>query len=186
MDIKKHFGDTLTDMLKRLSFEEITVQMILDESTLSRSTFYRHFKDKYDLANWCYLSNIEVFLNHGRYDTWEGYLRDVFSFIYNNRVFFKQTFDFREANTFWSFLYKFSYDHCERTYLKMWNLKNLPDEDRVGIEFYVMGSIHIASQWVKRGAPESADDMAKWAYDLTPKKYRDSFDGLLNLTSRKI
>ncbi|MBQ8236686.1 MAG: TetR family transcriptional regulator [Oscillospiraceae bacterium] len=37
-------------LLSRKPFEKITVQDILDNTPVSRATFYKHFKDKYEIA----------------------------------------------------------------------------------------------------------------------------------------
>lgn len=37
-------------LLSRKSFEKITVQDILDNTPVSRATFYKHFRDKYEIA----------------------------------------------------------------------------------------------------------------------------------------
>ena len=37
-------------LLSRKSFEKITVQDILDSTPVSRATFYKHFRDKYEIA----------------------------------------------------------------------------------------------------------------------------------------
>lgn len=42
--------DAMIRLLKVKSFEQITVQNILDETPVTRATFYAHFKDKYDVA----------------------------------------------------------------------------------------------------------------------------------------
>ncbi len=40
----------LCELLKSNSFESITVQHILDETPISRTAFYQHFHDKYEIA----------------------------------------------------------------------------------------------------------------------------------------
>ena len=49
MRTKEIITNAFIDLLKREPFSKITTQMILEASGVSRSTFYRHFKDKYDL-----------------------------------------------------------------------------------------------------------------------------------------
>lgn len=52
MDTKKMLGEALLELLGERSFRQITAADILTRSGLSRSTFYKHFTDKYDLAKW--------------------------------------------------------------------------------------------------------------------------------------
>lgn len=42
--------DAMLRLLKEKSFEKITVQNILDETPVTRATFYAHFHDKYEVA----------------------------------------------------------------------------------------------------------------------------------------
>lgn len=42
--------DATIRLLRERSFEEITVQNILDETPVTRATFYAHFHDKYEVA----------------------------------------------------------------------------------------------------------------------------------------
>lgn len=51
-------GDALIQLMHDMPFEEITVQHVLDEAGVSRSTFYTHYRDKDDL----FLSDAEEFL----------------------------------------------------------------------------------------------------------------------------
>ena len=38
--------------MHKQSLDKITVTDIVSNTTLTRQTFYRYFKDKYDLVNW--------------------------------------------------------------------------------------------------------------------------------------
>lgn len=42
--------DALIRLLRTRSFDSITVQNILDETPVTRATFYAHFRDKYEVA----------------------------------------------------------------------------------------------------------------------------------------
>ena len=50
-------GDALVELMQEKTFEEITVQDVLDRAGVGRSTFYTHYRDKEDL----FLSDVEDF-----------------------------------------------------------------------------------------------------------------------------
>ena len=51
--VQKHQAliTSFSDLLQTKSFEQITVQDLCAKANVRRSTFYRHFNDKYDLLN---------------------------------------------------------------------------------------------------------------------------------------
>lgn len=52
MSSKKRLAESLEKLLMKKNLDDIQVSEIVAGTSLSRKTFYRHFKDKYDLANW--------------------------------------------------------------------------------------------------------------------------------------
>lgn len=55
---RDRLGDALIALMQEKSFDEITVQDVLDRAGVGRSTFYVHYSDKNDL----FLSDVEDFL----------------------------------------------------------------------------------------------------------------------------
>lgn len=51
--------DAACRVFKRYPFERVTVQKIIDEAGVSRSSFYKYFKDKFDVVEWFCFHNIE-------------------------------------------------------------------------------------------------------------------------------
>ncbi len=47
---KKNIKESFIFLLENKSFKDITVQNIIDTALINRSTFYKYYKDKYDLA----------------------------------------------------------------------------------------------------------------------------------------
>ena len=46
----KAIMQAMVSLLKKKSFEKITVQDILDETPVTRATFYAHYHDKYEVV----------------------------------------------------------------------------------------------------------------------------------------
>jgi len=47
---KKNIRESFISLLHHKNFNDITVQNILDTALINRTTFYKYYKDKYDLA----------------------------------------------------------------------------------------------------------------------------------------
>lgn len=60
---KELLGESLEEILKSKPFEKITISEISENCGVGRRTFYNNFKDKYDLAAWLYLRQLEDYVN---------------------------------------------------------------------------------------------------------------------------
>ena len=49
---KYRMAESIKGLMARMPLDKITVKDIVAECGLTRQTFYRNFKDKYDLVNW--------------------------------------------------------------------------------------------------------------------------------------
>lgn len=62
---KELLADSLYEIAGHKSFDKIKIQDIVSNCGMSSSTFYRHFRDKYELIAWIYEQKcIEIFQNH--------------------------------------------------------------------------------------------------------------------------
>ena len=94
--MKYQLADALKQCMSKTPVEKITVKEIVEECGTTRQTFYRNFKDKYDLINW-YFDKIllESFEHMGEGRTvYEG-LVNKFYYIEDERLFFKAAFPSR-------------------------------------------------------------------------------------------
>ena len=60
---KKALYNSLLDLMKEKTFEEIKVSDICSNALINRSTFYAHFDDKYDLFSY-YIKDLKKSLTH--------------------------------------------------------------------------------------------------------------------------
>ena len=60
-EAKRHaIAAAMKKLLRTSPIEKITTEQILAQSGVSRRSFYRYFKDKYDLLQWIYNYNLII------------------------------------------------------------------------------------------------------------------------------
>ena len=87
------FAQSIKDLMAKQSLDKMTVTDIVKHSGMTRQTFYRYFKDKYDLVNW-YFEKLadKSFRQIGNSSTLREGLIKKFTFLLNDKIFFIQAF----------------------------------------------------------------------------------------------
>lgn len=97
---KRALSAAFKELLQTEAFEKISVADICDKCHMNRKSFYYHFKDKYDLANWIFDTEfIELTSNLPEEDRWNG-LIVVCDYFYNNRNFYRKILMVSGQNSF--------------------------------------------------------------------------------------
>jgi probable dihydroxyacetone kinase regulator len=175
LDAKKIFSATLISLIETHSFNDVTVEMILKESTLSRATFYRYFRDKFDLLNWYYQTHLNM-LEAGNYSSWKEFVNATYRFLYDRRKYFAQAFKVAGDNAFFNYLFDACYSYCEQAILGMRGDRQLGREDKLALEYYLAGQLHTSKVWLLSGAKEDPEELAAWSYAQTPKDFLACFE----------
>lgn len=84
---KRALATSLRKLLERTPLDKITIQDLVDDAEVSRKTFYYHFQDIYDLAEWCIVEEgRRVLEGNVTEDTWQQGLRNVVTYLQDNRA----------------------------------------------------------------------------------------------------
>ena len=85
---KRALENALKTLLLKKPLNKITISDITEECGVNRMTFYYHFKDIYDLVEWCCLEDAGKALQDKKtYDTWEQGLTRIFYAVKENKPF---------------------------------------------------------------------------------------------------
>ena len=87
MNTKKIITDAAFSLFREFPFDAITVLMILNKAEVSRKTFYKHFKDKYELMELYYRRTMDQYI-HNYYNghNWSDVLCFLHDFIEEERL----------------------------------------------------------------------------------------------------
>ena len=135
------------ELLNKLPFENISVSSIVRNCNVSRVTFYRHFKDKYDLVNWIYetefMEQVQPDDFHSRWD----FLTKLCTYFYANRRFYVNALAVHGQNSFSDY-----FDELLRPVIAAYLMDLLSaEEERACVDFYA-DAIRISIQrWLASG-----------------------------------
>lgn len=158
--------------------DHINVQRITKEAGVSRTEFYRHFKDKYDLMNYVYLNEIEHKISISENKDWKLLTKYCYEFIYDRIEYFSKIVKYKSQNSFLEFLQEYS---IRKTIDSMCAYKNIPRLDydiEIAVKLYCSGCSYILGRWIESGFKKSPDQMCKIIYASVPRCLVPYFDGL--------
>lgn len=161
---RQKLGMAFLELMREKPMEEITVQEVLDRTSIGRSTFYLHFRDKNDLL----LSQLEMFLQH--MSTWlirskeQSHrvmpVEEMFDHIASQRAFWRILADAGRLPDFFDLAQLYFARGIEQRLKESKRLPRLPRIEMAARASALAGSlISLLRWWIDRGAKEPAAAM---------------------------
>ena len=175
LNTKYKLAASIKECMKTTPVDRITVKDIAEGCGLTRQTFYRNFKDKYDLINW-YFDKIllESFEHMGEGKTvYEG-LVNKFHYIQQEKLFFKAAFKNDDQNC----LRDHDFQLICAFYTEQLETRmacRLSRQLQFQLEMYCQGSIYMTVQWVLGYRKCSAEELAHALASAMPEELQTVF-----------
>lgn len=112
-------------LIQTKSFDDITVLEICQKANVSTSSFYRHYKNKYDVMNDNYKRILDQYINSKHNHNYEDVFINLFM-MSKELHYLKNAFDYTGINSLGDFIYQYSYN----TVIEMCKTKNIYFEDK--------------------------------------------------------
>lgn len=174
-NVKTKLAESIKDLMQTEELDKITVAKVCENAHISRQSFYRNFRDKYDLVNWyfeCLVGNslkqmgISCTLREG--------LVKKFYFIKNEKAFFFQAFRSHDINSLKEYDYQ-SILEFYKQYLQSRLKREIDEAVLFSLKVYCYGSVAVTVEWVNHGMKTSPEEMAKLLIDSLPHNLQELF-----------
>ncbi|NBJ14788.1 MAG: dihydroxyacetone kinase transcriptional activator DhaS [Dehalobacter sp. 4CP] len=164
----------LANSLKRLmvqkSFDEISVSNIADGCSLTRQSFYYHFKDKYDLMNWIYYTETtRIMISNDASEFWTDNLKDLCYYMQQNKIFYQNALNTTGQNSFPEYLREYIMDISISAIERILNTEAEWKNWEFTVSFFATAFVAFIVRWSNNGMNE---DPAVFLKDM-----RSLFDG---------
>lgn len=160
-------------LIQKQSFDKLTVTMIAKEAGVGKATFYRHFKDKYDVMN----ANYKLLLDDlVRREDCHNYRDLIYLLLETSQEKWKpliRAFDSTGYNSLTNFLYKYTMALTLEIYRQNFPGKPLPDLYRLQAHLINRGMTEVYELWVRGEFDLDAAKTADAIYEMLPKDLRD-------------
>lgn len=165
---KRLFADTLIEMAQTKSIEKIQVKDICERCGTERTTFYYHFRDKYDLIAWIFMQLYEMEEKQAEVINGEEMIERMFKRIWSQRAFFRNAFQDKSQNSLSEYQLDF-YIQGEREVLCHYlGVEALDEELEYTIKQYSYGCLGHTVEWILGKNNLSPERMGYYQYKLMP------------------
>ena len=172
-------AESIKELMKTIPLDKITVKEIVSRCGTTRQTFYRNFKDKYDLVNWYFDRIVKKTIEQmGISLTLREALVKKFEYVKEDKHFFTSALSSSDYNNLMDYDY-----HCIYRFYKSIAEKKgevTPEIDFL-IKFYCHGSMDMMVEWVKRDMDLTPEEMAYRLELAMPNVLRSYLDTLSNM-----
>lgn len=151
---KQAMATALKELMETEDFEKISVSDICERCHMNRKSFYYHFKDKYDLANWIFDTDfihlsqqhsLDIMnMSYSYEERWNGLLV-VCKYFYENRNFYRKILRVEGQNSFSSYFRDFMYPIMEHRILALVGSAEVP---QMVLDFVVDGLMCVIERWL--------------------------------------
>ena len=101
---KRALAAALRELMEEVPFEKIQVAHICERCAMNRKSFYYHFKDKYDLVNWIFDTEIIPYIRKTAEAEQQNnrleLLLEICNYFYENRNFYRKALKIQGQNSF--------------------------------------------------------------------------------------
>ena len=165
---KQHIAEGFKLVMKRKSFEKITITDITDQCGLNRQTFYYHFKDKYDLLKWILYTDVTTpFMEDLTIDNWHENLLQILLVLKQDARFYANAFNTPHGDEFRQYLFNTITDLLSDIIDRLSDRQPLPPDDKQFIaEFLAYGVAGSVTKWVKTGMKRSPQETVRYIQEI--------------------
>ena len=174
--------DSLKRLLLRKPLDKITITDITTDCGISRMAFYYHFKDIYDLVEWCCVEDgTKALQGKKTYDSWTEGLTQVFEAVLENKPFIMNVYRCVSREKMENYLYKLTYHLIAGVVEEKCKGKNVTQEDKQFIaNFYKYGFVGILQKWIEDGMKEEPEGIIRKLNNIIEGDFKKALEKMQN------
>lgn len=174
---KEQIVKSFVEMVKEKPLEQIRVQDIAERAGVSKSTFYRLFRDKYEVMSSMYLAEMDSIVEQlSDLKNWKEWSLLEMAHVRKNKVFYRNIVSYEGQNSFFDFLVWFYRRNEKRELQRKLDGETMSEKIQFAMEARsVMGAYSII-QWIKSDCAIEPVELIEYANECIPACIREFYE----------
>ncbi|MBQ6646691.1 MAG: TetR family transcriptional regulator [Clostridia bacterium] len=167
---KEILAESFRELAQSMPFDRITVKDIIGNCGYSQATFYRQFRDKYDLIVWSYTQDFETIMEQmkGGVPSWRQTLDSAAAYYQQHKKYLANLLT--HTSGYDSFVANMTEIHSKvllNTLERLSSATPVGESERACVQIYCYGTVLFSCDWI----------LGK--YDLSAKELADCYENAL-------
>ncbi len=166
---KEILADSFRELAETKKIDKITVQDIVGNCGYSTATFYRQYKDKYDLIAWDYSRDVERILDQvgGGPHSWKQVLEDAADYYARHQDYLANLLLHTSGyDSFVRYMTEINYGSLKSIILFSSITGELDEKTEMLIRVYCLGTVNLTCEWILGNYSVSSAEL-KEVYELS-------------------
>lgn len=168
---KQHITDCFNVLFRKYPIDRITINMIIESAGVSKSTFYRHFLDKYDVMNYNYKRVLDEIFRYNACKSWNELFTSILSFIEKDIDRIRNAFLCLGANSYDKFVFDYSFNRMNEKCIEKHG-RALSEDEIYTAKIIIYGCLYAVKDWTFSDKRISKEELAAQIDNAVPQKYK--------------
>ncbi|MBR1938599.1 MAG: TetR/AcrR family transcriptional regulator C-terminal domain-containing protein [Spirochaetales bacterium] len=167
---KELLVESFRELAQNRTIDKITIKDIVDNCEYSSATFYRHFKDKYDLIAWAYSQDIEIVISKviQAEKSWKESLFETAKYYSEHKEYLENLLLHTSGyDAFVLNMTEINYKALMKMMVKAGG--PVDDEMKMVIRIYVSGTVCLTCEWILGRYKVSPESLAQAYIQAIPE-----------------
>ncbi len=161
---KEILAESFREVATQKTIDKITVHDIVENCGYSSATFYRNFKDKYDLIAWEHTAGVaEIMGRIGESYSWRQTLVDGAKWFYSEKDYLANLFQHTTGHdSFVRYMTDINCAALRKQILLSLEKEALSLQEELCIRLYCLGTVNLTCEWIlglHQATPEEIADI---------------------------
>jgi len=162
-------ADTFIQMICETSLESIRVQDIAQRAGISKATFYRLFRDKYDVMSWIYQGSAEPLISAApALRNWKTWSYANLEHIRQHLPFYKRVLGYGGQNSMMESMAQYFQRNIVRGIACVDGANRLPAQVQFAVEAFSYINVYAIVMWVRNNCSPAPDTLLSYVEGCIP------------------